>query len=162
MMKYSILFALALITSCSLNGLGPTNDSILKEITSQPNDSVFVGTWKLDSMSYSLIKERYKYRDQQVELTFKTDKTFELKNAPDFITDGFGEPVNGVFLDAKGTWETTKRDEHWELKMNFESGDLYQTSLTTWYMIFDKDSSIVIKHFIGDGDSGDRFLYYKD
>jgi hypothetical protein len=161
-MKYFLLFALAFITSCSLNGLGPINDSVLKEINSQPDDSVFVGTWKLDSTSYFLIKENYKHCGKQVELWLKSDKTFELKNAPDFITDDFGEPIKGVFLDASGTWETTKRGKHWELKMDFEAGDLYKTSQSTFYMLFKKDSTIVIEHFIGDGDRGNRFRYYKN
>ena len=95
-------------------------------------------------------------------MIFKTDKTFELRNAPDFITDAFGEPVKGVFLNATGTWETTKHNESWELKMNFDAGDLYETTFTTWYQIFEKDSAIVIKHAIGDGDSGDRFIYAKN
>jgi hypothetical protein len=161
-MKYSIILAILLIASCSLNGLSPIDDSVMKEIKTQPNDSIFIGTWKLDSMSYALIKEKYKYKDEQVELTLNANKTFELKNAPDFITDGFGEPINGAFLNSKGTWKTTQKNNHWEMQMDFEPGDLYQVSMTTWYMIYERDSNIVITHFIGDGDSGDRFLYYKD
>jgi hypothetical protein len=161
-MKYSIILLSILIASCSLNGLGPIDESAMKEIKTQPNDSIFIGTWKLDSMSYAVIKEKYKYKGEQVELTFNDDKTFNLKNAPDFITDGFGEPVKGEFLNTKGTWQTYQKDNHWEMQMVFESGDLYKYSMTTCYNIFEIDSTIVITHFIGDGDSGDRFLYYKN
>ncbi len=161
-MKYSIILLSIIIASCSLNGLGPIDESVMKEIKSQPNDSIFIGSWKIDSMSYEVIKEKYKYKGEQVELIFKADKTFDLKNAPDFITDGFGEPVKGVFLNSKGTWKTTKMNNHWEMQMDFEPGDLYQIQTTTWYTIYERDSTLVIQHFIGDGDSGNRFLYQKE
>ncbi len=149
------------IFSCKYFNVSPVNGITTKNLSKKPLSKDFIGRWKIDSHSYGLIgKEGYKHKN--VELIIKNNGSFEAKNFPNFI-DAFSENKIKDYINAEGTWKIGKDfdDEKWVLDLNFEQSESYRDDLSVEFELYTEEEKLILWHFIGDPDSGERLLFKK-
>ncbi len=132
----------------------------MNNLTKKPTQSEMIGIWEVDKFSYDLIKEKG-YEKKKIELKLKSDGTFEIYNLPNFIN--VFDQTKEKYVNTNGSWEIKKdfKEENWVLNMSFNKSNLYENGMSTSYDLYLQDNKIIIWTFIGDPDSGERFLFTK-
>ncbi|WP_298544496.1 hypothetical protein [uncultured Aquimarina sp.] len=148
------------LTSCRYFNISPVNGITTKNLNQKPSSKDMVGLWEVDSYSYDLIRKRG-YRNQKVVLEIKNDGTFEAKNLPDFIN--VSQKSYQKRIHTTGSWEIGKdfKGKKWVLYMSFKKSELYKNGMSTSYDLYIQNDKLVIWYFIGDPDTGERFLFTK-
>jgi hypothetical protein len=160
MKKINILFILFILTSCRYFNVSPVNGITTKDLTEKPTQEEMIGIWEVDKFSYDL-NEQKGYEKKKIELNLKSNGSFTLTNLPNY-TNVFDQTTE-KYVDTKGKWEIGKdfKNEKWVLNMSFDKSNLYVSGMTTEYDLYIQEDGIIIWEFIGDPDSGERFLYRK-
>jgi hypothetical protein len=140
--------------------VSPVNGITTKNLTNKPTQNEMVGIWEVDKFSYELIQEKG-YEKKINELNLKSNGTFEISNLPNFVN--VFDQTTEKYVNTDGTWEIGKdfKGEKWVLNMSFNKSNLYENGMYTSYDLYLQDNGIIIWNFIGDPDSGERFLYKK-
>jgi len=101
------------------------------------------------------------YEKKKIELNLKENGTFKITNLPNFIN--VFDQTTDKYVNTDGTWEIEKdfKGKRWVLNMSFNKSNLYENGMSTSYDLYLQDDGIIIWYFIGDPDSGERFLYKK-
>ena len=148
------------LTSCRYFNASPVNGITTKYLTEKPTQSQMIGIWEADKFSYEL-NEQKEYEKEKIELNLKENGTFEITNLPNYIN--VFDQTKERFVHTNGTWEIGKvfKGEKWVLNMRFEKSNLYENGMLTSYDLYLQNEGIIIWNFIGDPDSGERFLYEK-
>ena len=148
------------LTSCRYFNVSPVNGITTKNLTEEPTQTEMVGIWEVDKFSYDLI-ERKGYEKKKIQLNLMENGNFEISNLPNFIN--VFDQTTEKYVNTDGTWEIGKdfKGEKWVLNMNFNKSNLYESGMSTSYDLYIQDVGIIIWNFIGDPDSGERFLYKK-
>ena len=148
------------LASCRYFNMSPVNGITTKNLTKKPTQTEMVGIWEVDKFSYDLVQEKG-YENKKIELNLKENGTFEITNLPNFINvfDQMAEKN----VNTGGTWEIGKdfKEKNWVLHMSFNKSNLYESGMSTSYDLYLQKEGIIIWNFIGDPDSGERFLYKK-
>jgi len=152
------LFSLIIIlsfSSCRYFNVSPVNGITTKNLSEKPLSKDIVGIWEVDKYSYELIQENG-YEPKKVILKIKSDGNFEAINFPDFM-DVFSGKISKKYINVKGKWSLTKdfEEEKWVLLMDFENNQV------TDFDLFLEENKLIIWTFIGDPDSGNKFLFRK-
>lgn len=160
MKKITLLIILLTLTSCRYFNVSPVNGITTKNLTKKPTQSEMIGIWEIDKYSYDLIIEKG-YEKKKIELKLKSNGTFEISNLPNFIN--VFDQTNEKNVNTDGTWKIGKdyEEENWVLNMSFDKSNLYENGMSTYYDLYLQDDKIIIWTFIGDPDSGERFLFTK-
>lgn len=140
--------------------MSPVNGITTKNLTEKPTQTEMAGIWEVDKFSYDLVQKKG-YEKKKIELDLKENGTFEITNLPNFI-NVFDQTLERN-VNTSGTWEIGKdfNGEKWVLNMRFNKSNLYENGMSTSYDLYLQDDGIIIWDFIGDPDSGERFLYKK-
>ena len=148
------------LTSCRYFNVSPVNGITTKNLTEKPTHSEMIGIWEVDKFSYEL-NERKGYEKKKIEMNLKENGTFEITNLPNYIN--VFDQTKERFVNTNGTWEIGKdfKGEKWVLSLNFDRSNLYEKGMMTYYDLYLQNDKIIIWNFIGDPDSGERFLYRK-
>ncbi|WP_339920847.1 hypothetical protein [uncultured Flavobacterium sp.] len=148
------------LTSCRYFNVSPVNGITTKNITEKPTQTEMCGIWDVDKFSYDLI-ERKGYEKKKIVLNLKKNGTFEISNLPNFIN--VFDQTTEKYVNTSGTWKIGKdfNGENWVLEMSFNKSNLYENGMSISYDLYFQDDGIIIWNFIGDPDSGERFLYKK-
>lgn len=157
-MKHILYLLLILsFSSCYFLNDGPVNGKYLNK---KPSIDEMVGIWEVDKFSYEL-NEHKGYERKKIELTLKANGSFQISNLPNYIN--VFDQTEDRFVTTEGKWELEKdfKKEHWVLKMNFSNSNLYNKGMIVWYDLYLLEDELIIWNFIGDPDSGNRFLYRK-
>ena len=119
-----------------------------------------VGIWEVDKFSYELNEENG-FERKKIELDLNENGTFEITNLPSYIN--VFDQTDEKFVNTSGKWKIGKdfKGEKWVLNMRFDKSNLYENGMSTSYDLYLQDDGIIIWYFIGDPDSGERFLYRK-
>jgi hypothetical protein len=160
-MKNVIFFIFILtLTNCRYFNVSPVNGITFKDLTEKPRESEIIGTWALDKFSYDAIQNKG-IKKEKVSLKFNNDKTFEVQNFPNI----FDFDENNKIIKSKGIWKISKNFEgkNWVLNMEFGKTEDFISSnvISTDFELYLQDNKLIIWYFIGDPDSGDRFLFTK-
>ena len=160
MKNITFLIILLTLTSCRYFNVSPVNGITTKNLTEKPSQIEMTGIWEVDKFSYDLISEKG-YERKKVELNLKENGTFEITNLPNFIN--VFDQTTEEYVNTNGSWEIGKdsKGEKWVLNMSFNKSNLYENGMYTSYDLYLQDGGIIIWNFIGDPDSGERFLYKK-
>jgi len=160
MKNITFLLIFLTLTSCRYFNVSPVNGITTKNLTEKPTQTEMIGIWEVDKFSYDLIQEKG-YEKKKIELNLKDDETFEVTNLPNFIN--VFDKTTERLVNTGGTWEIGKdfKGEKWILNMSFNKSNLYENGIYTSYDLYIQDGGIIIWNFIGDPDSGERFLYKK-
>jgi hypothetical protein len=157
-----ILYLLIILTlaSCRYFNVSPVNGISTKNLTEKPTQSEMVGIWEVDKSSYELNEENG-FERKKIELNLNENGTFKIINLPNYIN--VFDQTEEKFVNTSGTWEIGKdfKDKKWVLNMRFNKSNLYENGMSTSYDLYLQDDGIIIWYFIGDPDSGERFLYRK-
>jgi len=154
-----LTFLLVSVQSCMF--FGPVDETTMKIVPSEPNDSVMVGEWYLDHFSNELIRENYPDKLEPVRLNLGADHQFQAVQFPDFVADPFGKPRNGKMLNASGSWTCARIQHGWGLDLHFDHGELFPDGVLKSVDLFNNKNQLTIMIFIGDPDSGHRLLFRK-
>jgi len=140
--------------------VSPVNGITTKNLTEKPTQRDMIGIWEVDNFSYDLIEEQG-YEKKKVELDLKSDGAFEISNLPNFIN--VFDQTSEKYVNTGGTWRIGKnfKGERWVLHMSFDKSNLYESGMSTSYDLYLQKDGIIIWTFIGDPDSGERFLFKK-
>ena len=160
MKKISYMLILLTFLSCRYFNVSPVNGITIKDLIEKPNKSEMIGIWEVDEFSYQL-NEQKGFEKRKIELDLMENGTFKITNLPSYIN-----PLDQSFdkyVTTGGTWSIVKdyEGENWVLKMSYDKSSLYNSGMSTTYDLFLKYDEIIIWEFIGDPDSGERFLYIK-
>jgi len=160
MKNITFLIILLTLTSCRYFNVSPVNGITTKNLTEKPTQIDMTGIWEVDKFSYDLIQEKG-YERKKVELKLKENGTFEITNLPNFIN--VFDQTTEKYVNTNGTWKIGKdfKGEKWVLNMSFDKSNLYEKGMSTSYDLYIQEDGIIIWNFIGDPDSGERFLYKK-
>lgn len=160
MKKITLLIILLALTSCRYFNVSPVNGITTNNLTKEPTQFEMIGNWEVDKFSYDLIEEKG-YQKKKIELKLKSDGTFEISSLPNFIN--VFDQAKEKYVNTNGTWEIGKdfKEENWVLNMSFDKSNLYENGMSTSYDLYLQDDKIIIWTFIGDPDSGERFLFTK-
>ncbi len=160
MKKITLLIILLTLTSCRYFNVSPVNGIKTENLTKKPTQTEMFGIWEVDEFSYDLI-ERNGYEKKKIELNLKENGTFEISNLPNFIN--VFDQTTERYVNTSGTWKIGKEfnGENWVLEMSFNKSNLYENGMSISYDLYLQDDGIIIWNFIGDPDSGERFLYKK-
>lgn len=162
MKKIIFLLIVLSFSSCRYFNVSPVNGITTKDLSDEPSSKDFIGTWEVDKFSYDLIRENG-YDFKKVKLNIKNDGSFEAINFPDFI-DVFSKNISKKYVNTKGNWKIEKdfKGEKWVLQLDFEKSDLYEDGLSISYDLYLQEDKLILWTFIGDPDSGERFLFQKE
>ncbi len=162
MKKIIFLLIVLSFSSCRYFNVSPVNGITTKDLTEEPLSKDFIGSWEVDKFSYDLIRENG-YDLKKVKLDIKNNGSFEAINFPDFI-DVFSENISKKNINTKGMWKIKKdfNEEKWGLQLDFEKSDLYKDGLSISYDLYIQEDKLILWSFIGDPDSGERFLFQKE
>lgn len=160
MKKITYLLIFFTLTSCRYFNVSPVNGITTKNLTEKPSQKEMIGVWEVDNYSYDIIHEKG-YEKRKLELNLKGDGTFQVTNLPTFINI-VGQTAE-KYVNTNGTWEVGKdfKEENWVLNMRFNKSNLYKNGMSTSYDLYLQNDEIIIWNFIGDPDTGERFLYNK-
>jgi hypothetical protein len=160
MKRIFYLLIVLTLTSCRYFNVSPANGITTKNLTKKPTQPEMIGIWEVDKFSYELNEEKG-YEKKKIELNLKENGTFEITNLPNYIN--VFDKTTERFVNTNGIWKIEKdfKEKYWVLKMNFNKSNLYERGMTTWYDLYLQEDGIIIWNFIGDPDSGERFLYKK-
>ncbi|GGZ94569.1 hypothetical protein [Algibacter mikhailovii] len=160
MKRIFYLLIVLTLTSCRYFNVSPVNGITTKNLTEKPTQSEMIGIWEVDKFSYELNEEKG-YEKKKIELNLKENGTFEITDLPNYIN--VFDKTTERFVNTNGKWKIEKdfKQKYWVLKMNFNESSLYEKGMTTWYDLYLQEDGIIIWNFIGDPDSGERFLYKK-
>ena len=91
----------------------------------------------------------------------KSNGTFEITNLPNFINE-FYKTEKGI-LNTNGKWKVGKDFEgkKWVLELEYTKSSLFEKGMSIEHELFEQNNKIIIWKFIGDPDSGERFLFKK-
>lgn len=157
-----ILYLLIILTlaSCRYFNVSPVNGITTKNLSKKPTQYEMIGIWEVDKLSYEL-NERRAYEKKKIELNLKENGTFQITNLPNYIN--VFDKTTERFVNTKGTWKIGKdvKGEKWVLNMDFDHSSLYENGMSTSYNLYLQDDGIIIWNFIGDPDTGERFLFKK-
>ena len=157
-----ILYLIILLTlsGCRYFNVSPVNGITTKDLNEKPTQMEMVGIWEVDKFSYELNEEKG-YEKMKIELNLMENGNFEITNLPNYI-NVFDE-TKELFVNTRGTWKIGKdfKGERWVLNMSFDKSSLYESGISTSYDLYLQDDGIIIWNYIGDPDSGERFLYKK-
>lgn len=165
-MKKIILFisVICLLSSCRYFNVSPVDGITTKNVSEKPKPEDLLGTWEIDNFSYDLIKENGYDRNKEVEVELRLSENgkFEAINFPEFI-DVFNDTKEKRFLQLNGSWKVEKdfKNEYWVLRLDFDESEFYKSGLSINYSLYLKNNNLIIWNFIGDPDSGERFLFEK-
>ena len=160
MKKITLLIIFLTLTSCRYFNVSPVNGITTNNLTKEPTKSEIIGIWEVDKFSYDLIEEKG-YEKKKIELKLKSNGTFEISNLPKFIN--VFDQTKEKYVNTNGTWEIEKdfKEENWVLNMSFDKSNIYENGMSTSYDLYLQENKIIIWTFIGDPDSGERFLFTK-
>ena len=157
-----ILYLLIVLTlaSCRYINVSPVNGITTKNLTKKPTQTEMTGIWEVDKFSYDLNEENG-FERKKIELNLNKNGTFEITNLPNYIN--VFDQTDEKFVSTSGKWEIGKdfKGEKWVLNMRFDKSNLYENGMSTSYDLYLQNDGIIIWYFIGDPDSGERFLYRK-
>ncbi|CAM3930514.1 Lipocalin-like domain-containing protein [Flavobacterium branchiophilum] len=161
MKKLLFVIVILSITSCRYFNVSPVNGITTKNLTEKPVERDFIGTWEIDKYSYALIN-KMEYENRKVELSLNSNGEFETTNLPNFV-EVFRENKNKDFINKKGTWKIGKdfEDENWILFLNFENSLKKEDAFGIEFELFMEEEKLILWHFVGDPDSGERLLFRK-
>ena len=160
MKRIICLLILSTLISCRYFNVSPVNGITTKNLTVKPTQAEMIGTWEVDKFSYEL-NEHKGYEKKKIELNLKKDRTFSISNLPNYVK--VFDKTEDKFVNTSGTWKIGKdfKGEKWVLNIRFDKSNLYEKGMSTYYDLYLQDDGIIIWNFIGDPDSGERFLYRK-
>lgn len=160
MRKVLYLLILLNILSCRYFNVSPVNGITIKDLIEKPSKSEMIGIWEVDEFSYQL-NEQKGFEIKKIELDLKENGTFKITNLPSYINP-FDQSIE-KYVTTGGTWSIVNdyEGENWVLKMSYDKSSLYRNGMSTTCSLYLKDDKIIIWEFIGDPDSGERFLYKK-
>lgn len=160
MKKITLLFIILTLASCRYFNVSPVNGITTNNLTKKPSQLEMIGIWEVDKFSYDLI-EKKGFVTKKIELKLKSNGTFEISNLPNFINEF--DQTKEKYINTTGTWEIRKdsNKEYWILNMFFDKSNFYENGISTYYDLYLQDDNIIIWTFIGDPDSGERFLFTK-
>lgn len=149
-----VLVILISLTQCRYFNVSPVDGIITQNLKEKPAEKKLLGTWKIDDFSHETLKE-YGYKYSDVELILKDSGFFVAKNFPDFLFDYSPNP-SLTYSNYEGKWEVVEnQNQRWVLYINFTD------KLSTSYDLYLMNDSLIIWAFIGDPDTGERFLFKK-
>lgn len=148
------------LASCRYFNVSPVNGITIKNLTEKPTPTEMIGIWEVDKFSYEL-NDKKGYERKKIELNLKENGTFEISNLPNYIN--VFDQTQEKFVNTSGTWKIGKdyKGEKWVLNISFDKSNLYENGMSTSYDLYVQGDEIIIWDFIGDPDSGERFLYKK-
>lgn len=160
MKRIICLLILATLISCRYFNVSPVNGITTKNLTEKPTQAEMIGTWEVDKFSYELNEEKG-YEKKKIKLNLKDNGTFSITNLPNYVN--VFDQTEQKFVNTSGTWKIGKdfKGEKWVLNIRFDKSNLYEDGMSTYYDLYLQDDGIIIWNFIGDPDSGERFLYRK-
>ena len=163
MKKIALLFIILLLSTCRYFNVSPVNGITTKDLTNMPKNQDLIGSWEVDNFSYELIKEKGYTKAKKIELKLYENGNFEAINFPDFI-DVFKNSNEEKFHQLNGKWKVDKdfAGKKWVLNLKFEKSIYYENGLVTDYDLYLENNKLIIWTFIGDPDSGERFLFKKN
>jgi hypothetical protein len=156
MKKNTILIFLLTLTSCWANPLGIIDKSVFKPITDKPGVEVLSGTYELDSLSYEFINSLNKFEKEPVTLNISINGHLRINNMP-----------NALLIPIEANeWKRTDYEGTWRLSKDYQDTTEYVIEvnldkLSTTFYLANFKNEIVIWNFVGDPDSGNRFLFKK-
>ena len=150
------------VTSCRYFNVSPVDGITTKNVTEKPKNEDLIGTWEIDEFSYDLIIQNGYESDKTIELKLLENNYFEIENFPEFA-DVFNESGNKKYHNLTGKWKVEKdfNNKYWVLSLNFDHSEFYNQGMNINYDLFLKNNKLIIWNFIGDPDSGERFLFEK-
>lgn len=161
MKRFLFIIPILILSGCRYFNVSPVDGITYKNLSEKPDIDQIAGVWEVDKFSYDLARVNG-YDNIKIELKINKDNTFEAQNFPDFITV-FKEEKEHKLYNLKGKWKIEKdyKGELWILNLRFEDSELYKGRISISYDLYLKDDKLIIWSFIGDPDSGERFLFEK-
>jgi hypothetical protein len=155
------LILISCLLGCRYFNVSPVNGISLKNVPEKPNDNDLIGTWEVDKTTYDLVEKKGYKNPRKIELKLNNDKTFEAKNFPDFAMVFDSRVLKAHQL--KGKWNVAKdfEETYFVLELSFDKIEDSVGGFSTSYDLYLQDSKLIIWDFIGDPDSGERFLFEK-
>ena len=161
MKKIIVFLILISFIECRYLNISPVDGIRTKDVKTKPAESRLVGIWNIDNFSYETLKD-YGYEDKMVKLELKEDQSFDAINFPDIILDYSFEPTL-TYTNSTGKWEIIKNQNNkWVLNLKFDENEVLHQGLNTSYDLYLTNGNLIIWTFIGDPDSGERFLFEKE
>ncbi|MBL4586651.1 MAG: hypothetical protein JKX84_06310 [Flavobacteriales bacterium] len=140
--------------------MSPVNGITTKNLTEKPAQTEMIGIWEVDKFSYEL-NERKGYEKKKIELNLKENGTFDIINLPNYVN--VFDQTEEKYVNTNGNWKVGRdfKGDRWILIISFNKSNLYENGMSTSYDLYLQEEGIIIWDFIGDPDSGERFLYRK-
>ncbi len=164
-MKISFIAGVILIMfsiiQCRYFNVSPVDGIRIKNLKEKPENTELFGSWEIDKESYDYMKTMNYLNNKSVTLILNSDQTFIANNFPDFL---FSEtiPDSILHLPFEGTWKINKDYYgNWVLDLSFDKNEFYKDGMSIFYDLYKKNDNLIIWAFIGDPDSGERFLFMK-
>jgi hypothetical protein len=122
----------------------------------KPLEADLVGTWVPTAETLKFMRNEGGYVISTHELVLSADKTFSLKNMPDWWKTDFGESKKG-FDSLSGRWELSLAtgDRDWGIDLRVG------TSIINFVHIRNQKPPYLIHIGIGDPDNGDFMLFQR-
>ncbi len=149
-----ILITMALAIALLVTACPPIGSHELRFTRHKPAEAEIIGTWRATASTTKEIQKRGHYPVAAYELVFRSDRTFSMRNMPDWWRDGFGHP-HGQLDSAEGTWALEPMDNVWQIwvvRLHFLSHE-------TWVNLYRQASPYLICVRVGDPDSDDAMFF---
>ena len=160
MKKLTLLFLIYFIYSC--NFFGPIDEDKLKQTNSiEVVENDLKGEWKIDKFSYDLIHKKGTYAKDSLLLILDKDKKFIFKNLPDFFSPFNLNSKKFSNSDESGNWKIVKINNNYEIQFIFKKSNLFKSIFISNFKLVKFKNNNSLLYFIGDPDSGERFLFIK-
>ena len=151
-MNKKLLFLLASLALSTMVCVFPNLDTGYFAV-SQPALTELAGKYVPTKETWDYIRNEGHYEATEISIVLSSDLSLEMKNMPDWWTNDFGKS-DGKLDSLKGTWSVVKRQEWWELGLDFPS-------LTTSVPIVGKQPPYTLWFYIGDPDEGHVMIFEK-
>jgi hypothetical protein len=124
-----------------------------KYTTTSPTPQLLVGDWKLKAGSFAINATK------PTKLTLRADGSFTAVNYPGAAVGSFGTP--GSFLDGDGNWSVQQHQSFWVVGITWQNLGGKQLDYGQMLHIQNDAAPHVLRHFIGDPDSGEALVFKK-
>ena len=152
MVRFSITVACVIMLTTFLFGCGG-DPYVGKYAKAKPTPQTLVGDWQLKAGSPG------SNPSQPTKLILRADGSFTAVNYPGTAVGSFGTP--GSFLGGDGTWEVQQHQTFWVVGILGRSLEGSNSITARCYTSLNDAPPHVLRHIIGDPDSGEAFVFEK-
>lgn len=124
-----------------------------KYATTKPTPQSLVGDWKPKAGSFA------SNATKPTKLTLRADGSFTAVNYPGATVGSFG--TAGSFLDGDGTWSVQQHQSFWVVGITWQRLGGKQLDYGQMLHIQNDAPPHVLRHIIGDPDSGEALVFEK-